>query len=98
MRWDSLKLSAPRDEELAATMRKFKVKAPVEQIVRTDILATAINRQKLGSDIRKRIVDLECGHKEITTNITRAPCSQCHAMILNGEDYEAFRNRDVGDT
>lgn len=81
------------DPVLAATMRRFKVKAPVERIVRTDDLATALNRDKLGSNMMKRVVDLECGHKAVTTNQKRVSCGTCHEMILNGEDYEAFRFR-----
>lgn len=81
------------DPELAATMRRLKVKAPVERIVRTDFIATAHNREKLGSDMCRRIVDLECGHKEVTRNARSCRCSTCHKMILDGEDYDAFRNR-----
>jgi hypothetical protein len=78
------------DAVLAEFMRDRKVPAPVERIVHTDWLATAINREKLG---KRRIVKLECGHDEITRNLDRCRCSTCHKMILDGEDYEAFRNR-----
>lgn len=78
------------DPRLAEFMRKHDVQAPVEQIEYVDWLATSLNREKLG-DIRKRIVKLACGHFETTRNRTKCPCSQCHAMILNGEDYAAFR-------
>jgi len=81
------------DPELAALMRRMKVKAPIEKILRTDWLATALNRKKLGEDMCKRIVDLACGHKAVTRNARTCPCSTCHGMILNGDDYEAFRNR-----
>lgn len=80
------------DPELAATMRRFKVKAPVEKIVRTNYLATALNRAQLGADYCNRIVELACGHREVTRNARSCPCSTCHKMILDGEDYEAFRN------
>lgn len=81
------------DPVLADQMRRLKVKAPVERILMTDWLATAINKENLGL---KRVVKLECGHDEVTRNITKAPCSKCHAMILNGEDYDAFRNHRDG--
>ena len=82
------------DPVLAKTMRDAGVKAPVERILRTDFLATAFNRDTLGSNMMKRIVDLECGHKAITRNVKRCKCPQCHEMILNGEDYVAFRFGD----
>lgn len=85
------------DPVLAAVMRSMRInaKAPVEKIVGTDWLASAINRPKLGPDMCKRIVDLACGHKAVTRNARTCPCSICHEMILNGEDYEAFRNRHL---
>lgn len=79
------------DDELATTMRRMKVPAPVEQIAYTDWLLTALNREKLGE--RRRVVVLACGHHEVTANSRSCRCAKCHAMILNGEDYEAFRNR-----
>ncbi len=79
------------DPELAATMRRAGVTAPVERIIRTDQWATAVNRDSLGQNMMNRIVELECGHREITTNTKRCNCYTCHEMILNGEDYEAFR-------
>lgn len=81
------------DPELAAKMKSYWKKPPVEKIVATDFLATALNRAKLGPDHCKRIVDLACGHKAVTRNARTAPCETCHKMILDGEDYEAFRNR-----
>ena len=79
------------DPVLAKYMRDAGVKAPVERIIGTDFLITAFNRGRLGHDMIKRVVDLECGHKTITKNRRRAPCEICHEMILNGEDYHAFR-------
>jgi len=79
------------DPVLAKTMRDAGVKAPVERIIRTDWLATAVNCDKLGGNMMNRIVELKCGHREITTNSKRAKCHACHEMILNGEDYHAFR-------
>jgi hypothetical protein len=81
------------DPQLAERMRQFKVKAPVEKIIATDLLATALNRDTLGDDLCKRIVDLACGHKAVTRNATSCQCSICHEMILNGEDYEAWRSQ-----
>jgi hypothetical protein len=79
------------DPELAAIMAKINPPAPVEKIVGTDHLATAINRDKLGPRMARRIVNLECGHQTVTVNRHRAPCARCHRMILEGYDYHAFR-------
>jgi|SRR6185295_15198583 len=85
------------DPELARIMADLwtrgVLKAPFEDIVGTDFVATGFNRAKLGSNILNRIVDLACGHKAVTTNKRRAPCDVCLLMLLNGEDYDAFRNR-----
>ncbi len=79
------------DAHLAAVMRKLKIKAPTERVVRADWLATALNTDKIG--IMKKVVELECGHRAIVRlAATTAKCHECHKMILNGEDYEAFRN------
>lgn len=83
--------SVTGDPVLAANMRAWNVKAPVERIIRTDHLVTAVNREKLGPNMMNRVVELECGHREITTNAKRCSCYTCHEMILNGEDYHAFR-------
>jgi hypothetical protein len=82
----------PGDPVLATVMKGAK--APVELIVRTDWLATAVNRERLGEDMRRRIVDLACGHKAVTVNVKTCKCKACHAMILRGADYDKFRNRD----
>lgn len=92
-KWTTDRSEAHKDPELAKRMRELKVPAPVEKIIRTDILATAFNQSKLGKNPLNRVVDLECGHKTVTKNMNRAPCHECHRMILDGEDYEAFRNR-----
>ena len=86
----------PPDEVLAEKMRSLGVKAPVEKIVVTDYLLTAVNRDRLGADMRRRIVDLECGHKAVTSNARECACGTCHEMILSGRDYEGFRNRGRG--
>lgn len=78
------------DTELAMTMRRMKVAVPVEVIVETDWLATAVNRETLGKD--ERVVILACGHYVVTANRKKVPCTKCHEMILNGEDYDLFRN------
>ncbi len=77
------------DPALAKTMRDLGVKAPVERIVRTDTFAMIFGYERLKSG--EFIVELECGHKTVTKNRKRAPCHECHEMILNGEDYHAFR-------
>ncbi len=81
------------DPELAAMMKRVWKKPPVERIVQTDWLATAVNREKLGPDMCKRIVELACGHRVVTRNARTCGCADCHKMILAGEDYDAFRNR-----
>jgi hypothetical protein len=68
--------------------------APVEEIVSTDWLATAINHGNKTLRVTERIVILRCGHREVTRNARRCKCTACHQMILNGEDYEKF-NRSV---
>lgn len=78
------------DPELAKMMRAMKVPAPVERIVRTDIWSSILSKEVF--PFPKRVVELECGHKAITKNIKRVACKVCHDMILNGEDYDAFRN------
>jgi hypothetical protein len=82
----------PGDPALAEVMRLAKAKAPVEQVERTDALATAFNMDKLGT--RNCIVDLACGHKAVVRYGSKtARCKSCHAMIMRGADYDAFRNR-----
>ena len=78
------------DPALAKTMRDAGVKAPIERIIRIDHFIEIFNREKLKDG--EHVVDLECGHKTITKNRNRAACHDCHKMILNGEDYDAFRN------
>lgn len=78
------------DPILAATMRLLKPRAPVERIVETDILLTVVNRLSLAG---KRVAVLACGHRVITDAATRVHCKDCHKMILDGEDYDAFRHR-----
>ncbi len=76
------------DAELALITRSAPM--PVEIITGTDMLATALNRERLGKT--KRIVDLACGHQAVTTNRRRCGCWQCHYLITHGYDYDAFRN------
>ncbi len=77
------------DPELARRMIELKVKPPIERIIETDIILTALNHKILGN---QRVALLACGHRIITSNAHRAQCLKCHQMILAGEDYEAFRN------
>lgn len=87
-RADMLPKPAEGDPKLAALMRQTNPPAPVEAIVETDILLTITNRLSLAG---RRIVRLACGHRCATRNIRRARCTLCHQMIMNGEDYHAFR-------
>lgn len=80
------------DKQLVELLRY--VPAPVEQIVETDLLLTMANYPNLGG---KRVALLACGHKVVTGNRLRAACAECHTMILNGEDYDAFRRRGRAD-
>lgn len=80
------------DPDLADTMRMINPPAPRERIVQTDILATVFNRDKLGPDLCRRIVILECGHRAVTRNAKSSKCNRCHRMIMEGYDYDAFRN------
>ena len=82
------------DPVLAKTMRDAGVKAPVERILRVDWLATAMACHLPSPNMLERVVELECGHLALTTNRKRVACETCHSMILNGEDYEAFRFRN----
>ncbi len=80
------------DPKLAEIMRSLKVKAPIERIVREVPHETAMSITSGSIKANQRVVVLECGHTEVTRARKRAACRQCHEMILNGEDYDAFRN------
>ena len=79
------------DPVLAKRMRALKVEAPIERIVAVDWVATACNPGMMEKG--RRLVILACGHYTATKNQKEAKCHLCHEMILNGEDYEAWRNR-----
>jgi len=79
------------DPVLAERMRSMKVPAPVERIVSVDWVATACNPGMMEKG--RRLVILACGHYTATKNRKEAKYVRCHEMILNGEDYDAFRNR-----
>lgn len=79
------------DPVLAEFMRSHKLSAPVENIITVDWTATALNRERLKTG--ERVVILDCGHYAVTKAKRRTACGQCHEMILNGEDYEGWRNR-----
>lgn len=87
-RADMLPRPEAGDPTLAAMMREVNPACPVEEIVETDILLTIHNRLSLAG---RRIVRLACGHRCVTGNVKRARCTLCHQMIMNGEDYHAFR-------
>jgi hypothetical protein len=77
------------DPKLAEMMRSLKVPAPMENIVETDMLLTIVNHLRLDG---RRVVRLACGHRKITSAAMKTRCDECHRMILNGEDYDGFRN------
>lgn len=80
------------DPVLAETMRQAGVKAPVERIVSVDQFMTLfLHADRSDTDLLERVVNLECGHQAVTKNRSRVKCEKCHEMILNGEDYVAFR-------
>lgn len=81
------------DPALAAMMRRLNPPAPRERIVETDILLTLVNHLSLRD---KRVVTLACGHKKVTRAADYARCLECRRMILDGEDYEAFRRGQRG--
>ncbi len=82
----------PGDEILAASNKRFGLKAPLERIVATDWVTTALNRDKIGEF--QVVVDLACGHSQVVSMRRRnVRCKICQAMIDRGADYEAFRNR-----
>lgn len=83
------------DPYLAALNKKYGIKSRREKIVRTDHLATVLNREQLGSDMMRRIVDLSCGHKAVTKNLKSMRCPTCQAMIDNGEDYDGYINHGI---
>lgn len=76
------------DPVLAALMRRLAPPPPVERIVCTEMLATIANHLDLAG---RRVVRLACGHRKVTAASRRAQCLECHAMVMGGEDYDAFR-------
>ena len=78
------------------------IQTPPERIVRTDIIATGFNRERLGKDMTRRIVELACGHLAITRNLKTMVCLRCTEMLRRSigsgdEDYETFRHGDRPD-
>lgn len=78
-----------------------------EKITSTAVLETAYNRQKLGPDTCRRIVNLACGHMAITRNQRIARCTRCEEMLRRSigglsserfEDYDSFRKGKIRDT
>lgn len=80
------------DPYLAEMFAEHGVQPEPSRITGTDMLATAINREQLGKNKRNRIVDLECGHKAVTTNKDSMTCPRCVMLIRHGFDYDGFRN------
>ncbi len=83
------------DAELGALMRRAKVEAPRERIASTDWLVTAANAERI--KVGERFAVLDCGHTVVTRNLNLASCWQCHYLLLNGFDYEAFRRGEIPD-
>ncbi len=80
------------DPVLAKLMHDYGPRrAPMERIVMTDLYLTAFNTAKLKTG--ERLAVLACGHTVKTKALNRCACDLCHEMIVNGEDYDAFRNR-----
>ncbi len=87
----------PGDEKLAALNKKFGIKAPTERIIRTDIIATAFNRERL-LPRGERIVDLACGHFVVAKIVqNRKRCYLCQDMFDRGADYDLFRHGAAND-
>ena len=73
------------------------IRTPPEQIASTDHIVSAFNRDKLGANMRRRIVTLACGHSALTHNANRMVCLRCTEMLRRSvatgqEDYETFRH------
>ncbi len=82
-------------------MTETTVRTPPERIVRTDILLNSFNLDEFMKR-RRRFVDLECGHKALTSAWERTVCLRCSEMLRRSladgsEDYEAFRHGDGRD-
>lgn len=56
----------------------------------TDFFASAFCRERLGGSMRRRIVDLSCGHKAVARNRNVMECPRCVEMLRQGFDYEAW--------
>jgi hypothetical protein len=80
----------------------MKITTGRERIVETDYIATAFNRERLGPNMIRRIVKLECSHRAITSNSGAMKCPRCNEMLKRSiatgeEDYESFRKGLVPD-
>jgi hypothetical protein len=77
------------------------VRTPQERIVRTDILLNVFNPDEFMRH-RRRFVNLECGHKALTSAWERTTCLRCSEMLRRSiadgsEDYDAYRYGDGRD-
>lgn len=79
------------DPKLAALMVKIKPPVPIEKIIQSELIVTAMNFDKGIFKIGQRVVRLACGHTTLTSARYRCGCHECHKMIMRGEDYDAFR-------
>lgn len=80
------------DPVLAELAARHGVKPERSRITSTDWLLTAVNRERLGASMLRRIVDLSCGHKAVTQNAKSMDCPRCAEMIRQGHDYEGWIN------
>ena len=75
----------------------MKITTPSERIVETDLIASAFNRERLGTSMTRRIVVLACGHRAVTRNSNSMRCLRCTEMLRRSietgeEDYDSFRH------
>lgn len=79
-------------------MRTLVKRPPIEAIVTIDLPSTVLTFSEAQQVRGWKVVILACGHYAKTPARVRAQCLECYEMILNGEDYDAFRNHRDGAT
>ena len=89
---NDLNEAGPPDLQLAALMRRLKPKVPIEEFEHVNYLATALSYEAGHIKLGWRIVKLKCGHLATTKAQNRCGCRVCHQMIMEGRDYQGFRN------
>jgi hypothetical protein len=90
-----------KNTQIKDAMIQTTVRTPPERIVRSDHLLTIYNPDVLLKEC-KRFVDLACGHKAITSAVSKAVCPRCTEMLRRSikdgsEDWDAFRNHGARD-